>query len=61
MKWILSYVDVKVGDPLDKVENRCQEGWEPFAITWVPIPNALVSHRALESNTQRFWFKKPSC
>jgi len=58
MKWILHYVDVKSGDALNEVEDACLRGWEPFAITWVPLPNQLISNRALESNTQRFWFKK---
>jgi len=58
MKWILNYVDIELGSSLAQVEDRCLEGWEPFAITWVPIPNKLVSIKVLESNTQRFWFKK---
>lgn len=58
MKWILSYVDVKVGSPLDMVEDKALAGWEPFAITWVAIVNDIAGHRVLESNIQRFWFKK---
>ena len=58
MYWILSYVDVKVGSPLTPVEDKAFAGWEPFAITWVPLHNEIAGTRALESNVQRFWFKK---
>lgn len=51
MKWILNYLDVKVGEPLGEVENRCFDDWEPFAVT-------LLNTGLLEQRVQRFWFKK---
>lgn len=59
MKWIITYVDVKFGDPLSEVEDRCFQGWEPFAITWVPA--ATIGPTLVETKMQRFWFKKGEC
>ena len=56
MKWIINYVDVGSQEPLTEVEERCFQGWEPFAITWVPMPSSGT--RVILSRLQRFWFKK---
>ena len=62
MNWILNYIDVPVGDPLDKVEDRCLQGWEPFAITdWdyyhKPEDDSVISI-VPPRPMRRFWFKK---
>ncbi len=40
------------------IDKLLGDGWEPFAITWVPLSNELTSNRLVQSNTQRWWFKK---
>lgn len=54
IRWIISYIDVPVGEPFISVEEHAADGWEPFAIT----AQKGVTGRALESNIQRFWFKR---
>lgn len=54
MKWILNYVDVPMGDPLEEVEDRCFEGWEPFAITQWDFYEIERPLRPM----YRFWLKK---
>jgi len=54
VKWILNYIDVPVGDPLDKVEDRCFQGWEPFAITEWDFYEPGKPPRPM----YKFWFKK---
>lgn len=58
MNWIISYVDVRLGETFAGVEDKCLKGWEPFAITLVLISNEIAGRRAIESNVQRFWFKR---
>jgi len=60
MKWLLNYVDVKFGDSLGVVEDKCFDGWEPFAITRVDIgekPAELYGVGTIR-HAERFWFKK---
>ena len=62
MNWILNYIDIPVGDSLDKAEDRCFRGWEPFAITewdyyYKPEDETIISI-APPRPMYRFWFKK---
>jgi len=70
--WVISYVDVKASDShedaffspagMSPVEDKCLAGWEPWAITLLPVKSSkregMISVHYIESQMQRFWFKK---
>ena len=62
MKWIITYVDVKYDDPLSEVEDRCFQGFEPFAITEFNLYQPPSKEDSLLGPifipVKRFWFKK---